>query len=527
MSMKSKVFIDKLLDVANNYNTVYMWGVFGAPVTERVIDDKAKQYPSWYTVMKKAKFRKLLGKGYYGFDCVCLIKSILWGWNGDNTKSYGGAVYASNGVPDIGADAMIKQCKNVSTTGWANMSPGEALWCSGHIGVYIGNGLAVECTPSWNNKVQITAVKNIGTKKGYNARTWTKHGLLPYIDYSDQAIMAVPSTPTDVVHTTKVVHSTGSEADNKAIWDRLLGAIGNEYGTAGLMGNLEKESALISNNVQGSYESKVGKDAVYTAKVDDGSYSETEFSKDQAGYGLAQWTYHTRKKDLYQYAKKHNRSIADYAMQCDFLIKELKGSYPKVWKMLTTATSVQEASDTVLMDFERPAKAESKKTERAAAGMKYFNKYAKSKNETTNTSSVTNSGSKSVNITDIVTFIGKKHFTSANSTSSKSCKMGMAKVTARSSGVHPLHLINISNSGATVHGWVDISDIVELSSDYVAVNKTVKVTAKALNVRACPTTDAKVISSIRDMGSYLIVGTYKGWGKLTNNAGWISLEYTK
>ena len=119
----------------------------------------------------------------FGFDCVCLIKGILWGWSGKLNTSYGGASYASNGVPDLGADTMIKVCSGVSTN-FSNIVPGEAVWKSGHIGIYIGNGLAVECTPAWANKVQITAVANIGSKSGYNARTWTKHGKLPYIDYS-------------------------------------------------------------------------------------------------------------------------------------------------------------------------------------------------------------------------------------------------------------------------------------------------------------------------------------------------------
>ncbi len=112
------------------------------------------------------------------------VLGILWGWNGNASKTYGGASYAVNGVPDIGADTMITKCTGVSTTGWANMAVGEAVWLSGHIGIYIGDGLAVECTPKWENKVQITAVGNIGSKAGYNTRTWTKHGKLPYVDYT-------------------------------------------------------------------------------------------------------------------------------------------------------------------------------------------------------------------------------------------------------------------------------------------------------------------------------------------------------
>ena len=59
---------------------------------------------------------------------------------------------------------------------------------------YIGGGLAVECSPAFENDVQITAVKNMGTKSGYNARTWTKHGKLPYIEY-DNAAPVQPDKP--------------------------------------------------------------------------------------------------------------------------------------------------------------------------------------------------------------------------------------------------------------------------------------------------------------------------------------------
>jgi LysM repeat protein len=180
--MTAKELVAKVLDVAKNYKTVYMWGVFGAPVTESVISGKTRQYPSWYSAAKQALFRSLIGKGYFGFDCVNLIKGILWGWNGDINATYGGAKYASNGVPDTNADGMIKLCKDVSTD-FRNILPGEVVWMPGHIGVYVGDGLAVECTPRWSNNVQLTAVGNIGKKAGYNTRTWTNHGKLPYVTY--------------------------------------------------------------------------------------------------------------------------------------------------------------------------------------------------------------------------------------------------------------------------------------------------------------------------------------------------------
>lgn len=54
------------------------------------------------------------GKGFI-FDYVGLIKGILWGWSADLSKNYGGAGYACNDVPDIGADSMIAKCPGAST----------------------------------------------------------------------------------------------------------------------------------------------------------------------------------------------------------------------------------------------------------------------------------------------------------------------------------------------------------------------------------------------------------------------------
>ena len=133
--------------------------------------------------------------GTFGFDCVNLIKGILWGWNGDASRRYGGTAYptapavAAGACPDVLADSMIKICKEVSTD-FSRIVPGAAVWLPGHIGVYIGDGLAVECTPKWRNRVQVTAVSNIGTKAGYNARKWTKWGKIPYISYEEEIDMS-------------------------------------------------------------------------------------------------------------------------------------------------------------------------------------------------------------------------------------------------------------------------------------------------------------------------------------------------
>lgn len=152
------------------------------------------------------------------------------------------------------------------------------------------------------------------------------------------------------------------------IYQKLKAAIGNDYGVFGLMGNLMAESGLKANNLQNTYSKKFGMtDEEYTKAVDNGSY--TNFVKDSAGYGLAQWTYWSRKQKLLQYAQAYGCSISDENMQVDFMIGELMASYPSVLNVLKTATSIREASDCVLTQYERPAdQSESVKAKRAAYG---------------------------------------------------------------------------------------------------------------------------------------------------------------
>ena len=168
-------------NVAKNYKSLYVLGAFGWPMTSA---NKQRAIASYSYNRQASRTAKINASTVdtFGFDCVCLIKALLWGWNGDTSKSYGGAVYESNGVPDINESAMLNSCNDISTD-FTNIMVGEVVWIPGHIGVYVGNGLAVECTPIWKDGVQYTAVHNIGKKSGYNGRTWTKHGKLPYITY--------------------------------------------------------------------------------------------------------------------------------------------------------------------------------------------------------------------------------------------------------------------------------------------------------------------------------------------------------
>ena len=110
------------------------------------------------------------------------------------------------------------------------------------------------------------------------------------------------------------------------IWNYFKSVGMSEYGIAGLIGNLDCESALNPKNLQDSFEAVIGfTDESYTAAVDDGSYK--NFVYDNAGYGLFQATWWSRKKALLDYAKECGTSIGDLEMQIRFIHKELKNSY--------------------------------------------------------------------------------------------------------------------------------------------------------------------------------------------------------
>lgn len=182
--MTAKELADRCKALATQYKTLYILGCFGAPMTAK----NRKRYANNYAYNRQSERTAKIeaaDENIFGFDCVCMIKGLLWGWNGDNSKVYGGAKYKSNGVPDSSANGMFRKCTEQSED-FSCVEIGEAVWLDGHIGIYIGDGLAVECTPKWADGVQITACNC--KKEGYKTRTWTKHGKLPYVSYDGYSL---------------------------------------------------------------------------------------------------------------------------------------------------------------------------------------------------------------------------------------------------------------------------------------------------------------------------------------------------
>ena len=199
--MKSADFIAKLKNIADKHKTLYVMGGLGAALQGKNVD----RYLTNDAYNRKADRQALIKAAanqtppVFAFDCVNLIKVTLQGWSGDPSPalSYGGAKLWTNGVTDVGADQLIKMCSGVSSD-FSKIVPGAAVWLTGHIGVYIGDGRVIECTPSWLNCVQYTALGNIGPIPPLPLRKWTSWGLIPWVTYEAAAHNTPPATPATV-----------------------------------------------------------------------------------------------------------------------------------------------------------------------------------------------------------------------------------------------------------------------------------------------------------------------------------------
>lgn len=161
------------------------------------------------------------------------------------------------------------------------------------------------------------------------------------------------------------------------IWDYFMRKIGNEYGVAALMGNLEAESGLYPYVVQGDI--PISDYSVqYTENVDNGVITEEEFVNNGpggGGYGLAQWTFYTRKQELYDLCQSGGySSIGSIELGCDFLWYELQTIFYGVLAVLKNTPDIRTASDKVLHDFENPAnQSTAVEKKRASMGEAWYN----------------------------------------------------------------------------------------------------------------------------------------------------------
>ena len=169
-----------------------------------------------------------------------------------------------------------------------------------------------------------------------------------------------------------------SKTDNeKKIWDLLMKEIKNPYGVAGLMGNLMAESSLNPFcKTGGKADIKKMPGQEYVDKVMCGHISSENFAHDGVAFGLAQWCYYSRKEALYKCIRENGLGLGSIEGQVGYILKELP-KYKTVWKTLQNAVSVGEASDIVLLRYEKPANVSDKvKAKRALYAEGYYERHA-------------------------------------------------------------------------------------------------------------------------------------------------------
>jgi len=157
-------------------------------------------------------------------------------------------------------------------------------------------------------------------------------------------------------------------ASEQQIWDFLQQRTNNAYGTAAIMGNLMAESTLNPRAVAGT------KDPDYVSKADSGLI---DFANDGHAFGLVQWAFYTRKEALLNFAKSHNASVGDLNIQLEYLVDEMSNKYKTAWSAVVWANNVRDASDAVMLRYEKPANTSEKaKQRRANYAQKFYTLYA-------------------------------------------------------------------------------------------------------------------------------------------------------
>ena len=154
----------------------YVWGTYGHVLTRSYYEAKLAQYPEG--VGNYADFILANWLGKRTADCVGLVKGYCW--FDPEAQSIG---YAVNGMPDIATEQMIEWCDEKGSISTMPEIPGLLLWMDGHVGIYIGDGYAIEAMGTRYGVVKTQVA----------GRGWQKWGKIPCIEYIEEAEETEPT----------------------------------------------------------------------------------------------------------------------------------------------------------------------------------------------------------------------------------------------------------------------------------------------------------------------------------------------
>lgn len=214
----------------------YWYGTVVYRCTEDLRKRKAKQYASHYKSSRTSRYRSDIAKKYVCMDCIGLIKGFFWTNGGVGVvqsigtgKSYS-SKYAGNGCPDKSADGMLRWCKSKGARNGKISTlpdvPGVLLFSSGHVGVYIGGGYAIEAR-GFNYGVVKTKV----SARGWKNWSFMPSSLLEY-DTMDGNVPDVPVVSQSLKLGDRLIER-GVEGDDVAELQKALKSLGYNLGTDG------------------------------------------------------------------------------------------------------------------------------------------------------------------------------------------------------------------------------------------------------------------------------------------------------
>lgn len=139
------------------------------------------------------------------------------------------------------------------------------------------------------------------------------------------------------------------------IYNRLRQNGLTEAAALGFLGNWDQESGNEPNRLQGDFNSFRTMSKAYVNAATNGSMSKQTFQSDQKGFGLAQWTYWSRKAALWDFWKASGKALDSAELQVDFAMKELRESYNALLQFLKATNDVFTATSRICREYERPA----------------------------------------------------------------------------------------------------------------------------------------------------------------------------
>ena len=159
-------------------DTKYMWGGILREITPSYITQMRSIYgtlpDTGYTVARYKELYALANQGYYGVDCIGLIKSYYW--SGNPNGGTGSPKYNAKGYPDVNANMMFTRATKKGKINTMPETPGLIVYSKTHphVGIYVGKGYTIEST---------LGSRGDGVVKHKLDKFWEYWFECPYIEY--------------------------------------------------------------------------------------------------------------------------------------------------------------------------------------------------------------------------------------------------------------------------------------------------------------------------------------------------------